>query len=182
MTDKELKKLSRMELLQLLVDQSKELESTKQELLETHRQVTELTEKLNSKELKKEQAGSIAEAALQLNGVFEAAQAAADEYLAHIKEQQEQQQTLTDAALKDAKAEAQRIITDTKENAKKITREADAQVANAQRTCEETTQKAQAEVKKYWEDISSKLEAFYEEHAGLREMLAFMNNPVAPVK
>ena len=66
MTEKELKKLNRKQLLELLLVQ---------------------TERINrlQKQLAERDAGSIAEAALKLNGVFEAAQAAADQYIENIK-------------------------------------------------------------------------------------------------
>lgn len=82
MTDKELKKLSRAELLEMLIEQSKEVASLKQQLQEAN-------EKLEDKKIKIENAGSIAEAALQLSGVFEAAQKAADLYLGNIKHQED---------------------------------------------------------------------------------------------
>ncbi len=82
MTDKELKKLSRAELLEMLIEQSKEVASLKQQLQEAN-------EKLEDKKIKIENAGSIAEAALQLSGVFEAAQKAADLYLGNIKLQED---------------------------------------------------------------------------------------------
>ena len=78
MTDAELKKLKRHELLQMLLEQSKTVEALKKELEEKNRLLEE-------KEIKIKEAGSIAEAALKLNNVFEAAQAAADQYLHNIK-------------------------------------------------------------------------------------------------
>lgn len=78
MTSKQLKKLSRAELLEMLIAQSKEVESLKQQLQEAN-------EKLADKQIIIENAGSIAEAALRLNGVFEAAQNAAVQYLENIK-------------------------------------------------------------------------------------------------
>ena len=74
MTDKELKKLSRMELLEILV----ELGNENAEL--TNR-VDILNKQLNSKYIMLEEAGSIAEASLRINEVFEAAQAAASQYV-----------------------------------------------------------------------------------------------------
>lgn len=78
MTDKELKKLSRAELLEMLLEQSKELELTKQQLEIANKRLEERTIVL-------EQSGNIAEAALRLNGIFEAAQKAADDYIESIK-------------------------------------------------------------------------------------------------
>ena len=78
MTDKELRKLKRVELLEMLIEQSKENEELK-------RQLEEAKEKLESRDIMLRQSGSIAEAALKLNGVFEAAQKAAEQYLENVK-------------------------------------------------------------------------------------------------
>ena len=67
MTDKELKNLSRRDLLEMLIEQSKELQRLREKLAETEAL-------LEKKEISISNVGSIAEAALQLNGVFEAAQ------------------------------------------------------------------------------------------------------------
>lgn len=72
-----LKKLSRTELLELLLEQTKELEATQA-------RVSELEKALADRKIKMEQAGNIAEAALQLNKVFEAAQQAADDYVLSV--------------------------------------------------------------------------------------------------
>lgn len=69
-----LRKLSKLELLELLAGQEKEIEVLRRELAQKDAILAE-------RRLVSEQAGSIAEAALRLNGVFEAAQRAADQYL-----------------------------------------------------------------------------------------------------
>lgn len=77
MTDKELKKLKRSELLEMLLEQTKRVESLEKEL--------ELKNKeLENRRIIIEKAGSIAEASLCLNKVFEAAQQAADQYLENV--------------------------------------------------------------------------------------------------
>ena len=78
MTDREVHKLKRVELLELLLELSKENDKLKDEN-------EKLKEKLNDKTLYIVNCGSIAEAAMQLCGVFEAAQNAADCYLENIK-------------------------------------------------------------------------------------------------
>ena len=78
MTAKDLKKLSRRELIELLLKQTRELEQVKKQLAEKE-------EKLSDRDMHSRNAGSIAEAAIGLSGVFEAAQRAADEYLNQIK-------------------------------------------------------------------------------------------------
>lgn len=78
MTDKELKRLSRAELLELLIDQVKE-----NELLRTRLAGAEA--RLDSRMLEIEDAGTLAEAAMRLNAVFASADAAAKQYLDIIK-------------------------------------------------------------------------------------------------
>ena len=90
MTEKDLKKLSRSDLLELLVQEVRENESLKQELSLTKA-------KLAEQEITIQSAGSIAEAALKLSGIFEDAQAAADIYLRNLA-RLERQQALREAA------------------------------------------------------------------------------------
>lgn len=78
MTDKELRKLKRSELLEMMIAQGKELEEVKERLRQAE-------EQLRSREILIEQAGSIAEASLQLNHIFEDAQKAADQYLENVR-------------------------------------------------------------------------------------------------
>ena len=66
MTDKELRKLSRGDLMLIMLDQSREIERLQKRLSEAERALQDRTIKIN-------QAGSIAEASLQHNGEFEAA-------------------------------------------------------------------------------------------------------------
>lgn len=83
MTSKELRRLSRRDLLEMLISQTRELNQLRQELGEAH-------EALNTRQILLSNSGSIAEAALQLNKVFEAAQAAADQYLESIRRNSEE--------------------------------------------------------------------------------------------
>ena len=77
MTDKQLRKLSRIELLEMLIQHSKEITRLQEQLEEAH-------ELLEDKYIAIDKAGSIAEASLQINGVFSAAQQAADQYLQNV--------------------------------------------------------------------------------------------------
>jgi len=78
MTERELRKLNRTELLEMLIGQIRENEA-----LQT--QLDEANEKLARRAELAGESGSIAEAALRLNGVFEAAQAAAEHYLESVR-------------------------------------------------------------------------------------------------
>ena len=78
MTDKELRKLNRSELLELMLEQSREIDRL-QEALE------EAREALQERNLKIEKCGSIAEAAAEVNSLFRSAQRAADMYLLNVQ-------------------------------------------------------------------------------------------------
>ncbi len=73
-----LKKLSRAELLELLVEETAEVERLKEEL-------DKKNAALEDRRIKTQNAGDIAHAALSLNRVMEAAQNAADQYLENIR-------------------------------------------------------------------------------------------------
>jgi nicotinic acid phosphoribosyltransferase len=85
MTDKELARLGRRELLELLIQQSKDMAQLQQELDEAKAQ-------LARRDIAIESCGTMAEAALKLSGIFEAADAAAAQYLENIKQRGEAEQ------------------------------------------------------------------------------------------
>lgn len=78
MTDKELRRLSRGELLEMLLAETKENQRLRAQLEQAQAE-------LESRQILLEQSGSMAEAALRLNGVFEAADRAARQYLDSIR-------------------------------------------------------------------------------------------------
>ena len=78
MTKKDLKHLNRRELLQMLLLQVEENERLKEDLAEAR-------ELLEERRIEISEAGSIAEAALRLHDIFDAAQAAADTYLENVR-------------------------------------------------------------------------------------------------
>lgn len=78
MTDKELRKLSRAELLEMLILQMERNEKLEAELRKAKAE-------LKNRAIIIEKAGSLAEAALQINEVFEAADRAAKQYLRNVQ-------------------------------------------------------------------------------------------------
>jgi hypothetical protein len=84
MTDQKLKKLSRKELLEVMLTQSREIEQLKAEL-------DAANQKLASREICIRDAGSIAEAALRLNQIFQDADAASQQYLVSIQRMEQQE-------------------------------------------------------------------------------------------
>lgn len=78
MSKGDLHKLGKTELLQIIYEQEKQIASLKKE-------VEDLNKKINDRTIELEEAGSIAEASLRINKIFEEAQKAADEYLNSVK-------------------------------------------------------------------------------------------------
>lgn len=113
MTDKELRKLTRTELLELLLVQSRELDKVNREL-------ESLQQKYEKREIALSQAGNIAEAALQLNGIFEAAQAAADLYLENVMSPVSDTQVRCDQMLEETRKQCDLLRQSTGETVHKI--------------------------------------------------------------
>ncbi len=151
MTDKELRKLSRKDLLQLLLEQSKRLQA-----LEA--QYAEAEAKLQSKSITLENAGSIAEAALQLNGVFESAEAACRQYTENITAFQFDREK----AEAESREKAQQIIEDAEKKAAALENE-------TKLKCETMLKNAERDSLAYWNDVDKRLNQFLEEHTDLKE-------------
>ena len=82
MTEKELLKLKKSELLEIMLAQSKEIDKLRAKLAKVQAQLAE-------REIAIKESGSIAEASLKLNKVFEEAQKAADQYVENVKKKTE---------------------------------------------------------------------------------------------
>lgn len=129
MTDKELKHLSRAELIDIIYELQKQSD-------EKDAQMQKVQTALDDRTLHIAEAGSIAEAAISVNGVFEAAQAAAEQYLSSIRAAEaenaakraatEQQQK---KILEEAKQKADETLLLAKEQAQQIVEEAETQAA-----------------------------------------------------
>lgn len=147
MTDQELKKLKRTDLLELLLAQEKENEELRRQLQEARRQLEE-------RQLALEEAGSIAEASLRLSGIFETAQTAADQYLENVRRLSEGQETRCARLEEESREKAERLLRETEEQ------------------CAAMRESAKKESQAYWENVSARLEDYYDAHEGLRELLA----------
>lgn len=156
-TNQELKKLSRQNLLELLIEQCEENDRLKQELEAARK-------KMEDRRIPLEQAGSIAEASLQLNGVFEAAQKAADQYLENIRavydRQQEDCARLEEenrAICEQKKAETERYCRQLEQDTKE--------------KCSQLMADAQRQSQLYWEEASKRVNALLDTYSGLRNIL-----------
>ena len=85
MKKKELKKLKRTELLEVMITQSKEIDRLREELRKTQ-------DALNERNLRLQNCGSIAEAAMEIYEVVERTQKAAELYLENVKRKAESEE------------------------------------------------------------------------------------------
>lgn len=119
MTDKELKHLNRGELIDIIYELQKRYADSENE-------IKQLQADLEKKELSIAEAGSIAEAALKVNGVFEAAQAAADQYLLSIQSANAD----TAAKIERAKKQSEDVLRQANLRAASIVQEAEKKAAS----------------------------------------------------
>lgn len=103
MTDRDLRRMNRRELLELLIALEQENEALKE-------QVRRQEEQLQSREIEISEFGSLAEAALALNQVFESADRAAAQYLENIKRRSEQQKSEYDRIIAEAEEKVQELL------------------------------------------------------------------------
>ena len=105
MTDKEFKRLSRFQLIEIIY----QLQLQNDKLTEQNQS---LIEELEDKRIRISNAGSLAEAALEINDCLKNAQEAADQYLNEIKIMHEAVEAEKEKILSEARAEATAIISD----------------------------------------------------------------------
>lgn len=99
---KRLRRLSRAELLELLLAESRETERLRQKL--------EMAEAaLADRHIRMESAGDLAHAVLEVNAIMQSAQIAAQQYLDNIAEMKEETQEQCRRMLEKARLEAERI-------------------------------------------------------------------------
>ena len=153
-SSKDIRRLSRTELLEMLIAQTKEYDAMAEKLREAE-------EKLERKTLDMKKAGSIAEASLQINGVFEAAQRAADQYLENIRvceaENAQRERASRERAefmVAEAKVKCSRIESETAER------------------CEEMIRKAEMETEKRWNELHERMDSYIREHDQLRSLIS----------
>lgn len=136
MTDRDLRKLGRNDLLELLLEQTKEIDRLRIELDTTKKQLAD-------RKIMLDNAGSIAEASLMLNGVFAAAQDACAQYMENIQGLSQRQEEICAQMQKETKLKCDMMIANAKT-------EADA----------------------YWNNINKKVDELFDSYTGLRDFLA----------
>lgn len=135
MTDRELRKLGRTELLEMLLEQLRENE-------QLHAQLEVAKKQLMERRIALDKAGSIAEASLQLNGVFQAAQEACKQYIENIEQLSARQEQLCAQMEQETKEKCDRMVAEAKSLSQS-----------------------------YWENVSRKIQEVTSSYAELRTVL-----------
>ena len=103
MTDKELKKLSRSELLDMLIYQAEENKKLREELESARLD-------LLKREIAIEKAGSLAEASMSMSGLFDSADRAAKIYLENIEQRKRETDEICQRKIAEAESRVESII------------------------------------------------------------------------
>ncbi len=168
MNVKELKSLSRGDLLELLLAQTERVEQMETELAETKKRA-------EARDIIIERSGTLAEAAMQINQVWQAADRAAAQYLSNVMriydEQLEKNAELEreyalrkDELLGETTRRCEEMERATLEKCNRLEQEAKAYY-------DETVQKAKAESKAYWDQVYGKLEQYCSAQESLKALL-----------
>lgn len=131
MDDNKLRKISKKELLEILLEQAKRIEKLEIELTKTKA-------KLDSKRIVIEESGSIAEAALKLNDIFEVAQKTAEQYMINIKEKCKK---IENDTKKECQIQKENMLKETLEKCQQREKEADEYIAKIELKVKELTKK-----------------------------------------
>lgn len=160
MTKKELKKLSRADLIEMLIEQSIELNELKA-------QHSTAASELENRKIAIDNAGSIAEASLKLTDVFLEAEKAAQIYLQNIQLLSERQEALCSERERECDERVAARITETEQKCKEME-------AETEQRCASMLEKARSESQSYWDAVSKKLDEYYDSHKNIREMLGII--------
>lgn len=185
--DKSLQKLKRAELLELLLEQSRNNDSLKIQLEEKAGVIGELKKQLKDRKIDIQSAGTIAEASFKLNGVYDAAEKAAQQYLENLQELYRKEQELYSVKEVAVENRCSALLQATNERCEFMKedtqKKCDELMTTTMQKCEEREReseercrmldsKAKADVDNRWNELSRRLEEFYASHAGIRELLA----------
>lgn len=135
MVKQDLRKLNRTDLLELLLKQSRELDECRAEL-------DAANQKLADREIILSRAGSIAEASLLINGVFEAAEQSCAQYIENIRNLSSRQEAICEKMERETKAKCEKMIAE-----------------------------AQEQSQAYWDNVHKKVKQLLDSQSGLTEFL-----------
>lgn len=157
MTDKDLRKLNRAELLQMLLEQGRQNDALRAQLDQANAQ-------LASRQVALDEAGSIAEAAMQLNQVFASAQRAADQYLENIRTLSGRQEAVCAKREAESRSKCEQMLAETQKKCQSLEEQTRAR-------CEAMTSEAERKSAAVWDEAKLRLDQLLAQQAGLRSLL-----------
>lgn len=157
MTDKELRQLGKADLLAFLREQEAEIAQLKE-------QVQTLENRLQERRIQLEECGSIAQAAMEINKVAEAAQAAADQYLENIRVREQESAERMKEQEEQAAQKIEAVSAKARENCMRMEQE-------CRENCRNMETESRMKASAYWTMLEERLEKYYESHKGLKELL-----------
>jgi uncharacterized phage infection (PIP) family protein YhgE len=120
MTDRQIRKLSKTELIEILHEQEQVIET-----------LTAENEQLQEMRIDIEQLGSLAEASAVVGGISQAAQKAADVYLCNIKRLEDEKKEAVDAAKAEIRVELNEMFNETERKANDLLKQMEERMLEA---------------------------------------------------
>ena len=120
MTDKEFKRLNRAQLIEIIYQFQMKVDTLTEQNQELERELADKRLRLNN-------AGNIADAALEINDCFRSAQNAAEQYLNEIKAIREETEAQRHRILSETQEQRERVLSETQEERQRIIAEAQAE-------------------------------------------------------
>ena len=111
MTERQLRRASRADLLKLLLDERKEQDMLRQ-------QIAQLQERLQYRQIAIDQSGTLAEAALRLSGIFDAAEIACQCYTENIRALSGRQEEICRTMEQETREKCDRMLEQAKQMSK----------------------------------------------------------------
>ncbi len=137
----------------MLLEQSREADQLREQLRQTE-------EQLRRRQLDLQEAGSIAEASMRVNQVFEAAQKAADQYLDSVRTLSGRQALVCE----ESRRKSEQLLAETQAKCQALE-------AETQEKCSRMLREAEEKANRTWEEMRGKLQQFVDQQAFLQELL-----------
>ncbi|MCF0136163.1 MAG: hypothetical protein HUJ69_07050 [Lachnospiraceae bacterium] len=162
--ENEFRRMSRKDLVQI-ISQLRE----KNESLED--QLDAVKEQLEDKRLHMENVGSIAEAVLSINGVLEAAQAAADQYLEEVHAMNASSEKKAEDIVNNAQRQAEDIVDKAQHQADTVIRKAEEEAGRTKVQTEKECADLRRQTEVYCSNVQGKIMQVLKEHEELKTLI-----------
>ena len=160
MTEVELKKLNRAELLAMLISMTRRCEELEAELQDAKKALEDRTIAI-------EESGSLAEAVLKINKVFEAADNASLQYLENVQSKNPDGSFDGGELLKATRAKCDAMERSTEERCIAAEEE-------TARRCIELVETAKAESQAYWDEVHGRIQEYTKSMTSIKDYLVKM--------